>query len=78
MSRLAEAEFHLSQLNSRLEEEKSRREVAEEAMRVTEQKVKRYKRKVQSSNPVLHERLNILEQLNREAYLLCKLEMKWK
>ncbi|KTG41944.1 hypothetical protein cypCar_00032723 [Cyprinus carpio] len=38
--RLAEAEFHLSQLNSRLEEEKSRREAAEEAMRLTEQKVK--------------------------------------
>ncbi|KTG05743.1 hypothetical protein cypCar_00036361 [Cyprinus carpio] len=42
--RLAEAEFHLSQLNSRLEEERSRREVAEEAMRLTEQRVKRYKR----------------------------------
>uniref|UniRef100_A0A8C2HWI1 Si:ch211-220f16.2 n=1 Tax=Cyprinus carpio TaxID=7962 RepID=A0A8C2HWI1_CYPCA len=38
--RLAEAEFHLSQLNSRLEEERSRREVAEEAMRLTEQRVK--------------------------------------
>ncbi|XP_077104293.1 uncharacterized protein LOC143757215 isoform X3 [Siphateles boraxobius] len=37
--RLVEAEFHLSQLNSRLEEERSRREVAEEAMRLTEQKV---------------------------------------
>ncbi|RXN08801.1 golgin subfamily B member 1-like protein [Labeo rohita] len=38
--RLAEAEFHLSQLNSRLEEERSRREVAEEAMRLTEQRAK--------------------------------------
>ncbi|XP_016108430.1 golgin subfamily A member 4 [Sinocyclocheilus grahami] len=38
--RLAEAEFHLSQFNSRLEEERSRREVAEEAMRLTEQRVK--------------------------------------
>ncbi|XP_016372291.1 golgin subfamily A member 4 isoform X2 [Sinocyclocheilus rhinocerous] len=38
--RLAEAEFHLSQLNSRLEEERSMREVAEEAMRLTEQRVK--------------------------------------
>ncbi|CAM4578460.1 unnamed protein product [Leuciscus chuanchicus] len=37
--RLAEAEFHLSQLNSRLEEERSRREAAEEAMRLTEQRV---------------------------------------
>lgn len=46
LSRLAEAEFHLSQLNSRLEEERSRREVAEEAMRLTEQRVKRYKRYV--------------------------------
>lgn len=45
LSRLAEAEFNLSQLNSRLEEERSRREAAEEAMRLTEQRVVRYKRK---------------------------------
>ncbi|XP_067275864.1 putative leucine-rich repeat-containing protein DDB_G0290503 isoform X2 [Pseudorasbora parva] len=38
-TRLAEAESHLSQLNSRLEEERSRREAAEEAMRLTEQRV---------------------------------------
>lgn len=38
-TRLAEAEFNLSQLNSRLEEERSRREAAEEAMRLTEQRV---------------------------------------
>ncbi|XP_056333863.1 golgin subfamily A member 4 [Danio aesculapii] len=37
--RLSEAEIHLSQLNSRLEEERSRREVAEEALRLTEQRV---------------------------------------
>ncbi|XP_056089234.1 golgin subfamily A member 4 isoform X1 [Rhinichthys klamathensis goyatoka] len=37
--RLVEAEFHLSQLNSSLEEERSRREAAEEAMRLTEQRV---------------------------------------
>ncbi|XP_048025571.1 golgin subfamily A member 4 isoform X3 [Megalobrama amblycephala] len=37
--RLAEAELHLSQLNSRLEEERSRREAAEEAMQLTEQRV---------------------------------------
>lgn len=45
LSRLAEAEFNLSQLHSRLEEERSRREAAEEAMRLTEQRVVRYKRK---------------------------------
>lgn len=45
LSRLAEAELHLSQLNSRLEEERSRREAAEEAMQLTEQRVVRYKRK---------------------------------
>ncbi|XP_051513240.1 golgin subfamily B member 1-like isoform X3 [Myxocyprinus asiaticus] len=37
--RLTEAELHLSQLNSRLEEERSRREAAEEAVRLTEQRV---------------------------------------
>lgn len=45
LSRLAEAELHLSQLNSRLEEERSRREAAEEAMQLTEQRVVRYIRK---------------------------------
>ncbi|XP_016315190.1 golgin subfamily A member 4 [Sinocyclocheilus anshuiensis] len=52
--RLAEAEFHLSQLNSRLEEERSRREVAEEAMQLTEQRVKR-EQTLGASNPILHE-----------------------
>ncbi|XP_051953744.1 golgin subfamily B member 1 [Xyrauchen texanus] len=37
--RLTEAELHLSQLNSRLEEERSRREAAEEAVRLTKQRV---------------------------------------
>uniref|UniRef100_A0A8C1S3N2 Si:ch211-220f16.2 n=1 Tax=Cyprinus carpio TaxID=7962 RepID=A0A8C1S3N2_CYPCA len=59
--RLAEAEFHLSQLNSRLEEEKSRREVAEEAMRLTEQKVKSME-----SNQLRHSQRDFSIQLERD------------
>ncbi|XP_042599692.1 golgin subfamily A member 4-like isoform X3 [Cyprinus carpio] len=59
--RLAEAEFHLSQLNSRLEEEKSRREAAEEAMQLTEQKVKSME-----SNQLRHSQRDFSIQLERD------------
>ncbi|XP_058606704.1 golgin subfamily A member 4 isoform X4 [Onychostoma macrolepis] len=59
--RLAEAEFHLSQLNSRFEAEKSRREVAEEAMRLTEQKVKSME-----SNQLRHSQRDFSIQLERD------------
>uniref|UniRef100_A0A8C1WDG4 Si:ch211-220f16.2 n=1 Tax=Cyprinus carpio TaxID=7962 RepID=A0A8C1WDG4_CYPCA len=62
--RLAEAEFHLSQLNSRLEEERSRREVAEEAMRLTEQRVKRYKS--MESNQSWHSQRDCIIQLEKD------------
>uniref|UniRef100_A0A8C1LV11 Si:ch211-220f16.2 n=1 Tax=Cyprinus carpio TaxID=7962 RepID=A0A8C1LV11_CYPCA len=62
--RLAEAEFHLSQLNSRLEEERSRREVAEEAMRLTEQRVKRYKS--MESNQSWHSQRDCSIQLEKD------------
>uniref|UniRef100_A0A671N2P0 Coiled-coil domain-containing protein 18-like n=1 Tax=Sinocyclocheilus anshuiensis TaxID=1608454 RepID=A0A671N2P0_9TELE len=69
--RLAEAEFHLSRLNSRLEEERSRREVAEEAMRLTEQKVKSME-----SNQLRHSQRDFSIQLERdeeqyEELVLC-------
>ncbi|XP_059420754.1 golgin subfamily A member 4 isoform X1 [Carassius carassius] len=62
--RLAEAEFHLSQLNSRLEEERSRREVAEEAVRVTEQRVQKYKS--MESNQSWHSQRDFSIQLEKD------------
>ncbi|XP_052386816.1 golgin subfamily A member 4 isoform X1 [Carassius gibelio] len=62
--RLAEAEFHLSELNSRLEEERSRREVAEEAVRLTEQRVQRYKR--MESNQSWHSQRDFSIQLEKD------------
>ncbi|XP_059420756.1 golgin subfamily A member 4 isoform X2 [Carassius carassius] len=59
--RLAEAEFHLSQLNSRLEEERSRREVAEEAVRVTEQRVQNME-----SNQSWHSQRDFSIQLEKD------------
>ncbi|XP_043120590.1 golgin subfamily A member 4 isoform X1 [Puntigrus tetrazona] len=59
--RLAEAEIHLSQLNSRLEDERSRREVAEEAMRLMEQKVKSME-----SNQLRHCQKDFSIQLERD------------